>query len=154
MPVSIIILDVLCVLFATSAIFLGLEFKKKFGFMANFARNSNQLLIWKSWGSKKPGMHNIILRGNRPFCALVGFQLNVPMFGMSGFDYYGFVKSNDQGVAVISTYIGKGECEFLFFVNTDLNHNSVVASSTERDQLHTPDVTYPPHWWQRLGIFA
>lgn len=147
---------VLTVVFASVAGFLGSEFLKKFRFMRDFISNSNQMVVWHYRGleGRKPGMRNIVLRGSKPFCALVGFKLDIPILGYSGFDYYGFVRSDDQGIAVISTYLGKGECEFQFFVNTDLDHSPVSATSSEDDQRLQPHSTYPPHWYQRLSFYG
>ena len=147
---------VLTVVFASVAIFLGSEFLKKFGFMRDFISNSNQMVVWHYRGAedRKSDIRNIVLRGSKPFCVLVGFKLDIPILGYSGFDYYGFVRSDDQGVAVISTYLGKGECEFQFFVNTDVNHHPVTASSGEDDQQLQPHSVYPPHWYQRFGFYG
>lgn len=152
----LVLFIVLTVVFASVAGFLGSEFLKKFGFMRDFIKNSNQMVVWHYPGLKgnKPGMRNIVLRGSKPFCALVGFRFNIPVLGYSGFDYYGFVSSDGRGVAVISTYLGKGGCDFQFFVNTDLAHNPVTATSSEDDQQLQPQSVYPPHWYQRLSFYG
>jgi len=142
------------IVFALIAIFLGKELLKKFGFMRDFVNNSNQEVTWNYGGDDKPGMYNIVLRGEKPFCALVGFTLKIPFLGYEGFDYYGFVQSDQNGVAVISTYLGKGECEFRFFLNTDLEVDPVAVSSSDDDQELNPDSTYPPHWWQQLSFYG
>ncbi len=144
------------VIFATAAIILGSELLKKFAFMRDFIGNSNQMVVWRYEGleGREPGMHNVVLRGQTPFCALVGFKLDIPILGHTGFDYYGFVQSDEHGVAVISTYLGKGRCEFRFFVNTDLAQNPVTATSNESDQQLQPYSSYPPHWYQRLGFYG
>ncbi len=92
---------------ATSIVmFLGSEFLKKFGFMRDFIGDSNQMVVWHYRGLEGPksGMRNIVLHGEKPFCALVGFKLDIPVLGYSYFDYYGLVRSDDHGIAVISTY--------------------------------------------------
>jgi len=39
-------------------------------------------------------------------------------------------------------------------INTDINFNSITATSGEEDQRLKPDAKYPPHFWQRLGFYA
>lgn len=138
------------------AFFLGHEMLKKFRFMQGFLEHSNQMVTWVYPGGAKsvaaPGMYNVVLRGQKPFCALVGFTLKIG--GYQGFDYYGCVQSDDYGVAVVSTYLGRGSVEFRFFVNSNLDSNLVVASSTAGDQRLMPHVAYPPHWYQRLGFYS
>lgn len=139
--------------------FFAREYLKKFGYMRDFIKYSNQKVVWVYSGLKgkggKRGMRNIVLRGSKPFCVLVGFKLDIKAIRFSGFDYYGFVRSNEEGVAVISTFMGKGEVEFQFFVNTDLGVNPVQATSTDEDQLLKPDATYPPHFYQKwFGFYG
>ncbi|HYE60203.1 MAG TPA: hypothetical protein VEA18_03400 [Candidatus Kapabacteria bacterium] len=151
------------VLFAGITLFLLVQYKLKFEMMDQFLEHSNQEVKWYWPGArklgKKPGMRNIVLRSQsgKPFCALVGFTLevNVPFFGARGYDYYGFVRSNPHGVAVISTYCGRGDAEFRFFVNTDLGSNAITATSESgADQELRADKTFPPHLYQRLGFFG
>ena len=136
--------------------FLGKEHLKKFHYNNLFYKNSNLLLTWKHESGKdfKPGMYNIVLRGQKPFKALIGFQLRFRWFKYEGYDHYGSVQSNESGVAVISTYLGKNACDFNFVINSDLTLNQVVATSTEEDQKLSPHVTHPPHWFQRLGFLS
>ncbi len=147
---------VLTIVFTPIAIFLGVEFLKKFAFMRDFVQSSNQLVTWNYQGldDRKPGMRNIVLCGPKPFCALVGFRLDIPIVGYSGFDYYGFVRSDSRGVAVVSTWVGRGSCQFQFFVNTDLGVNPITATSSDDDQSLTPDATRPPHWYQKIGFYG
>lgn len=147
------ILSVLVIALFLATVFLGKELLKKFVFTRDFARSSNQLVMWKYLADRKPGMYNIVLRGKTPFCVLVGFHLHIRIFGYSGFDHYGFVRSNEKGIAIISTYLGKSSCEFQFLVNTDIETNPIVATSDEKDQKFEPDFKSAPHWYQRLGIF-
>lgn len=151
---TFILISVSAIIFFVIALFLGSEFLRKFGFMRNFVQCSNQMVEWKYSGNRKPGMYNIVLRGKSPFCALIGFKLNIPILKYSGFDYYGFVKSGEDNVAVISTYLGKGVCEFQFFVNTDISVNQITATSSEEDQLLQPHSKSTPHWYQRLGFYG
>lgn len=153
----VIVLGVLLAFFAPVAIFLGTQFLKKFRYMYVFVNNSRQLVTWRHNGFQekyKTGMYNIVLRGKKQFNALVGFKLDIPVLGYSGFDYYGIVHSDPQGVAVISTYLGKGDCMFEFFVNTDLDGHPITATCTREDQFLTPQEVYPPHWYQRLGFYG
>lgn len=144
---------ILAIIFFAIAVFLGKELLKKFVFMRDFIQSSNQMVAWKYLGDRRSWMYNIVLRGKTPFCALVGFRLNILIFKYSGFDHYGFIKSNENNVAVISTYLSKSECEFQFLINTDIAINPIVATSSEEDQLIEADSKYPSHWWQRVGFF-
>ena len=150
----LILISILVVIFFTATVFLSKEFLKKFGFMRNFIKNSNHIVVWRYTGNKKPGMHNIVLRGKTPFCALIGFELGIPMLKYSGFDYFGFVKSDKNNVAVISTYLGKNACEFQFFVNTNIGNNPIAITSDEKDQLLQPNSISKPHWYQRIGFYG
>jgi hypothetical protein len=138
--------------------FLGKEFLKKFAFMRDFIKTSNQSLSWYYQGDRKPGMYTIVLRAKKPFSALVGFRLDIPILGYSGFDYYGFVQARQQVdgqyVAVVSTYMAGGEVEFQFFVNSDLGVNPINVSSSDEDQSLTPGATFPPHLYQRIGFYS
>ncbi|MBP6859150.1 MAG: hypothetical protein KBC69_00800 [Candidatus Magasanikbacteria bacterium] len=156
MTALIIVLVTLVLVFVPLAIFLGREHLKKFGFMQDFVKRSDHLIVWRYEGSKEKGrMANIVLRSSKPFCALVGFKLSIPLVGYSGFDYYGRVWSDDRGVAVISTYLGKGACDFQFLVNMDVRTNPVEVSSSEDDQVLRADEVYPPHWYQKwLGFYG
>lgn len=137
-------------------LFLGKEHLKKFHYNHIFYKDSNLLLTWEHKGGKdfKPGMYNIVLRGQKPFNAKIGFQLRFRWFNYEGYDHYGFVQSDEKGVAVISTYLGQNACEFKFVINADLSLNKIVASSTKEDQYLVPHVKYPPHWFQRLGFLS
>ena len=150
----LILISILTVIFFITTIFLGKEFLKKFSFMKNFVQSSNQMVVWKYSGDKKPGMHNIVLRGKTPFCALIGFELGIPMLKYSGFDYFGFVKSGKNNIAVLSTYLGKNHCEFQFFLNTDITNNPIKITSNEEDQLLHPNSKSKPHWYQRIGFYG
>ena len=149
----IITLVVFAILGWAAAIFFGKEMWKKFGHMQAFVEKSHQLVEYNSPGVESPGMYNIVLVGRGPFVALVGFHLEIPFIG-KGFDYYGRVESNRLGVAVISTYIGRGKVKFQFFTNCDLTDNPIRVTSTEEDQFFKPTAVYPPHWWQRFGFYS
>ena len=123
--------------------------------MKSFVEQSNQLVELKYKGRLSPGMRNIVLSGNAPFRVLIGFKLRIPIIGYTGFDYYGEAESDENGAVVISTFIGKGPCVFQFFVNTDLSQNPIKAEAGCAEQSMTPDVVYPPHWYQKyLGFYA
>lgn len=154
MTTVLIVVGVFAALFSGIAVFLGTEFLKKFLFMRDFIRNTNQLVAWSYKGDRERGMYNIVLRGQKPFCALVGFRLEISILGYVGYDYYGFVCSNKNGVAVISTYLGKGDCDFQFLVTTDLDDNPISVSSSPVDQGLTPHEVYRPHWYQRIGFYG
>ena len=151
----VVFLMVLVAILTSIILFLGNEMVKKFEYFNSFAKSSNQLLDYTHGGLETPRMRNIVLRSKdgQPFTALVGFYLEVPGIG-AGFDYYGYVESNSKGVAVISTFIGKNLVAFQFFVDCDLRQNPITITSKEVDQILKPDVTYPPHWWQRLGFYS
>ncbi|PIR74345.1 MAG: hypothetical protein COU35_02750 [Candidatus Magasanikbacteria bacterium CG10_big_fil_rev_8_21_14_0_10_47_10] len=139
-----IILAVLLAVAMAFAAFLLKEMFKKFDFMAEFLRSSALMVHYRHDGEVR-GMQNIVLRGNEPFCVLVGFKMVLPVLGNVGFDYFGFVRSNDDGVAVICTYLGSGSCDFIFVADCDVDINPITASSTTEDQQLQPDVRYPPH---------
>lgn len=147
---------ILATLFALIANFLGLEFLKKFNFMRMFIKTSNQMVEWYHPGDKarKPGMYNIVLRGQRPFSVLIGFNLKIAFLHHSGFDYYGFAQADEKNVIVISTYLGKKSCKFQFLMNTNLTHNLVTVTSSNEDQGLKPIISFPPHWYQRLGFYG
>lgn len=151
---TLILISISALNFLAIALFLGSELLKKFGFMQSFVQCSNQTVEWKYIGDRKPGMYNIVLRGKTPFCALVGFKLHIPVLNYSGFDHYGFVKSDENNVAVISAYLGKGACEFQFFVNSDIKINQITITSSEEDQLLKPHSKFSPHWYQRFGFYG
>ena len=148
--IMIIVLSILAIAFFFIALFLGKEMMKKFGFMNTFIENSGQLFEYRFPGQEKPDMGNIVLVAKKPFTALVGFRLEVPLFG-KGFDYYGVVKSGEDGTAVISTFLGKKPVCFQFFTNTDNNPVTIYGGDYDH---YEPDAVFPPHWYQRLGFYS
>ena len=50
-------------------------------------------------------MYTLAIRGIKPFCVLVGFELNIAMIGYVGYDPFGVVVSDDQGLATISLFL-------------------------------------------------
>lgn len=153
-----IALFVVAVVFFATTTFLVMEFKKKFLFMQNFLANSPLKVTYQHRGNRftRPSMKNIVLRSQagQPFVVLVGFTLRIPIIGFEGFDYYGQTVSNENGVAVISTFVGRGDVEFVFVVNRNNEDGDITASLELSDQFLTPQVIYPPHWWQKLGFFS
>ncbi len=161
MTIALFVAIVVATLSLITAAFLLVEFRKKFGFMQSFLAHSSSQVRYQHRGDifAGPGMRKIALRSQtgRPFAALVGFTLKIPIIGFEGFDYYGMVQSDRNGVAVISTFIGRGDVEFVFVVNRDNSDGDITASLASLElagQFLIPQVTYPPHWWQRLGFFS
>ncbi|OGD78469.1 hypothetical protein A2368_00020 [Candidatus Collierbacteria bacterium RIFOXYB1_FULL_49_13] len=146
----------LTVILGLTSAFLAKEMLKKLGFIDDFAADSKHLVTWDYPGAKdwEPGQRNIVLRGQTQFVALVGFKLEIPVLGFSGMDVFGYVRSDKRGVAVVSVYQGKGACEFMFITDTDPAKNRIVISSTDDDQKLMPTVDYPPHLWQKWGIYG
>lgn len=146
----------LTILFFSLSLFFGLELLKKFEFMNEFIMNSNQVVTWHYAGSvgKKGQMGNIVLRGKRKFCALVGFRLDIPIIKYSGYDHFNVVQSDENGVAVISGWLGKSSFELQFLINTEASSAPIVVTSTEEDQKLLPQIICKPHWWQRLGYYG
>lgn len=137
---------ILCLLGWGAALFLYKELKKKFRFHNAFCnQNHKQVVTYLYPGSEQaPEMRNIVLRASGPFSALIGFQWN------DGVDFYGFCKSDKNGVLIISTYLGKGACAFVFLCDVDTHIYNMRTSSTEEDQKLAAQATFPPHWWQRF----
>lgn len=145
---------ILFIIFFLITLFLGKELLKKFRFLQYFGHDSHSLIIWNFAGDRKPGMYNIVLHGQAPFCALVGFQLTIPLLRYSGFDPFGFVRSDDTHRAVIVVYLGKAPRKFYFLINRDITTSPIEVTSSDEDQQLRVDARYSPHWWQRLGVGA
>lgn len=152
----VILLSALCGFLSLVVWFLAKEMLKKFRFIDAFAMNSSHFTVWQYSGDKsnRPGMRNVVLRGQKPFTALVGFRLHIPLLGYTGIDIFGCVFSDEHGVATFSTYLGHGSVDFLFITDTDVDDNPLNIFSTASDQKLVPSVVYPPHFWQRLGFFS
>lgn len=135
------------------AIFLGKELLKKFWFMQEFIRDSNQIITFEYEWNKKSWMYNIVLRWEKPFSALIGFKLEIPILWYSWFDYYGFIKSDKNNTAILSTYLSKKPIQFKFMINSDLTNNNITVSSDDKDEILKPNKIFPPHWYQRLGFY-
>ena len=156
MPMYIIILIFINALLLLAVIFLVKEFLKKFKYMNKFIRNSKNLIVWNYGGNTSPGLglRKIALRGQKEFSILVGFELGIPLLDYSGFDYYGYVKSDRNNMVVFETYLGKNSSRFQFLCSTNLNDNPIAVSCSEKDQSLKPQASFPPHWFQRLGFYG
>ncbi len=151
---TIILLFLLIALVTT--VFLAKELVKKFKFLKNYTDDNKNKIQWHYLGSATeelvPGMQTIVLSvpGGKKFSALIAFELELP-FGNKGVDQFGYLYSKG-GVIAFSTYLGKGECNFIFLIN---GVNAVeVKNSIDLTGEHKPTQTYPPHWWQRLGFWG
>lgn len=148
----------LVVLLLVVVLFLAKELWKKFGFIDDFARRSGQLKIFHYPGAKKsgikPGMRKIVLRGREGvhFSVLIGFELIIPLLGRR-MDYYGFVQAGEKGVAVFETYLGKGAATFMFIISRE-DPDEVRVTSGSAEQTLPANVSYPPHFYQRLGFYS
>lgn len=155
-------LTCLALIATAGVLFLGRELLLKFRYFGQFAEGTKAEVIYHFPGAQKAdiakGMRNIVLESQdgKPFRALIAFRFELPIVGEKGsIDPYGFVHSHDDGMAIISTYMGNGGAEFVFVViHPDGSAADVVATSTENDQLLVPDVVYPPHWFQTLSIWS
>ncbi len=157
---SLLVLSTVVTLIAiTTALWLAHEHKKKFDFMAQFiASTPGQMITHHYPGTLnrlKCGMRDIVLHADTPFTVLVGFELEYPILGGAGFDYYGFVHSRPHvngHIAVIRTYHGKGPVTFQFLANRSAS--DIVVDKEVADEPPAPSAIYPPHWYQRLGFFG
>lgn len=154
------LLLVTSVVLGSIAVFFGYEFRKKFLFMDKFAKFSGMEVswYWSGTGGERPRMANIVLKSEtkKPFIALVGFTLHVPIpvIGGKGFDYYGIVESDGDGVAVVSTWFGRKAVLFRFLVNCDPSVNRVIAFAGNGADRLKPHVVYPPKPYQRIGFYG
>ena len=146
-------IEILIWCFAVLAGFLGKEVLKKFYFLRLFIQDAPGLIEWQYDGMRKSGIYNVVLRSDRPFKALVGFDLET-LFYTSGYDVFWYVKTEDSYSVVISLYLGKKPALFRFLTNLPEARSHIQITSSESDQIETPHVTYPPHWWQKIGIFG
>ena len=134
------------------AVFFGKELLKKFQILRRFTHAAKDHVVTFNWvgasqaRGRKPGMHNIVLRSGtgQPFSVLVGFELVLRSF--RGLDPYGFAQSDERGVVVLATYLGRGACTFVFLANRGAG--DIIASSTPDDQLLPPGARYDPHKFQ------
>ncbi len=150
-----VVLAIMATIFCLISVFLGKEMLKKFGFMRSFIKNSSLLINYRYPGSKaaghKPGMRKIafLAKDNQQFSLLIGFELS--LLKSTGFDYYGSLTSNNKGILVIETYLGKSPVNFQFLKNEDIE---ILIIADESVQNMAPSASYPPHFWQRLGLWG
>jgi hypothetical protein len=150
-----VIFAIVATIFCLTSLFLGKEMLKKFSFMRSFVKNSSLLVKYHYPGNKvaghKPGMRKIafLAKNNQQFSLLIGFELS--LFASKGFDYYGFVSSNDKGILVIETYLGKSHVNFQFLKNEDVEISIIADESVQK---MAPNASYPPHFWQKLGLWG
>ena len=147
------------IIFLSLALFLGKEILKKFRFLDRFMDQPGYIqkisFFWP--GSKEKGMQNITLETDCPFKILVGFDLKIPLI-FKGTDWFGIGSSRrERGTdqAVISTFLWKKPVEFRFLINS-MNpeiHIRIVPPNFTTAHLE-PNVTCPPHLYQRLGFYA
>lgn len=152
MLIAVIVLSCTTVFFFLFALFCGTELLKKFTYMRKFVDRSGQLLTYslKEDRSRDRKMRTIVFQaeGPQPFTILVGFRFP---YG-ERWDWYGYVEAKD-GRAAISTFIGKGGCEFQFLIG-GAHPNQIVVFMADEGADQAIDATYPPHFFQRLGMFA
>ena len=148
-PTAALILVVITMI--AVSVFLLLELRKKFGFMNRFVQDSKQLLSYDYVGGKNT-MAQVVIIWDKPFKVLIGFEL--ALFGIKGFDYYGYAESGKQAdghhTIVIETYLGKGAAIFQFLFNQSFKEEHGPLVKVVPKWTHQPTVTYPPHWFQKL----
>ena len=153
--VWIILLGAISVTLLLTAVFFGKELLKKFRFHDQFTDSDGYIQkIIDYWPGGKPfKMQKVALQSNKPFKALIGFKLEIPLIKFKGTDWYGFADArlvNGKWLAVFSTYLGKHPIENRFFVNKpDPNEIVQVVPQSEVEDLE-PDTVCKPHWYQRL----
>lgn len=136
----------LATLLLGAAGFLGIEMIKKFRFNYHFYKGSPNLLTYDYEGGVMD-LSNFVIESNKSedkdFKVLIGFQM-----GKDKYDFYGFVESRGKGKVTISTYFGRGPCKFVFALDRPAK-DFQVTFERKFVELDSPDVIYPPHWWQR-----
>ena len=157
----IIVLSLLVILLALLSLFLAKEMFKKI-------TNINQILypfnryIWLGkthFSYSKPEMRNLIFTSDTEFTILIGIDLDIPLL-YHGVDWYGYSdaeydEEKNRWIAVISTWMGKKPATFRFASDTEMvyfhdpyNLPGIYERCTE------PTKSFPPHWWQRIGLYA
>lgn len=147
---------IIALFFLITTIFLGKEMVKKFRFLKGYTDGNKNCIRWHYRGSGaegyRPGMYTIVFRSTSggEFTVVAAFELLLP-FGIKGVDQFALIQSKAGRVA-FSTYLGKGECEFIFLIN-GAKPEEIVHVVDMTGEI-TPTQTYPPHWWQRLGFWG
>jgi hypothetical protein len=149
----IIFLLIIFVIAGSIVAFLLNEFRKKFFYMYQYVMKSDHLISLEFQGAEQlgrgPGMYTVVVKADAPFRALVGLFLTHPLtHEKKFFDHYGFIESHTDNIATFSTYLGKKPVHFGLLID-GANADTVKVSLDTKGE-HTPFVSYPPHWWQRL----
>lgn len=160
------VLAVVCfattVILFISAVFLGTELLKKMKFFSDFLKDSGDIkLMTYSWegakkAHKKSGMYKFLITAPAPFEVIIGFELSIDLLNFRADDYYGFVQSNyiTEGLNQVcfETYLGKGSADFVFKCKS-IEPQTYELKLVDRNDPHgVVTVSYPPHWWQKLGF--
>ncbi|MFA5124922.1 MAG: hypothetical protein WC473_03845 [Patescibacteria group bacterium] len=157
MTIAVIVLSVIVIILIIVVAFLGTELLKKFQFLFAYYIDNIESGHAKGFfyegcpSDQKPGMRRIIIesKSKKKFTALIGMRFEMSRNSGCGFDPFGCVKSDQNGVAVFSTYLGKGEAQFMFLSTVD-----DIAIRIARDSEDwQPTAIYKPHWFQKIGIF-
>ena len=153
MKILLIVSVVVIVVLVALVMFLGRELLKHFerAKRTEDRREGYYSFCYRYKGSSKPRMRKIMISSEdrKPFYCQVGMRFQ--LFGYDGIDYFGSVDSDDEGVAVIETYLGRGSCEFYFLEN----RQTILSINTLKDDSsYIPCAVFPPHWWQRLGFWG
>lgn len=145
-------LIIVIAILSITSIFLAKDFLKKMIFITQFSELDRVVIYLSQRGPypRKPGMYNIVLRGQKPFQSLIGLKLS--LLGFSIFCPFGFVQSDKKNRVVIRIYISRGKSTFWFLLNEKKKWSNVEVSSSDEDQDLKPDFTQSPHWWQRLNF--
>ena len=148
-----IILSIFLFFFITSTIFFAKELLKKFKFWKSFQKNHTNQISWIYQGDKSPGMYTLVLRWDRLFRALIGFDFSIGPIGHLGYDVFGYMESDSDGYISVSLYLGHGPVEFIFLID-GIGAWHLSISCIEDDVHIVPKYRYTPHWWQRIGFFG
>lgn len=147
------LLSFLLLIFVTSTVFLVKELLKKFKFWKSFQKNHTNQLSWIYQGDKTPGMYTLVLRWDRSFRALIGFDFSIGSIGQLGYDVFGCMESDSDGYISVSLYLGHGPVEFIFLIDGVVAQGLQITCN-EAESQEIPTYTYLPHWWQRLSFFG
>lgn len=148
----IILLNFLLI-FIISTIFLAKELLRKFKFWKSFQKNHTNQISWVYQGDKAPGMYTLVLRWDRSFRALIGFDFSIGPISHLGYDIFGYMESDPDGYISVSLYLGHGPVEFVFLID-EADVSGIFIDCIDHDNSVVPQYVYLPHWWQRLGFFG
>jgi hypothetical protein len=144
--VSVIIL----ILFVSSLWFLISEHLKKFRFLGEHIRQSNNTITWQS-PAVTSGMYQVMLTNipDHITTILIGFDITIPFIGSSGVDPFGQISVQD-GTIVFACYLGREVVTFRFLTNAPIEEGKVYIKCTPEDPSALETIRFLPHWWQRL----